>query len=305
MYAPPPDVPTRVFAKLPKELEIDRESAFLAAQAGGRRLGSFLEGPSFDREGRLLLVDIAHGRIFRLTPKAEWSVLAQYDGQPNGLKLHEDGRIFVTDREHGVVEVDPVNGKVRPFIPRAKLEPGYQGLNDLFFASNGDMYFTDQGMTGLHDPRGRLFRYSAAGRLNCLLDNIPSPNGLVMTPDEHILYLAVTRGNCVWRVPIGKDGEIFRVGVFVQLSGSLGGPDGMAMDEAGDLVLAHVGSGSCWQFNRLGEPVARIRSCAGLLVTNVAYGGPDNRTLFITESETGTVLAADLPAPGLRMFGQS
>lgn len=305
MYAPPPDVPTRVFAKLPKELEIDRETAFLTAQAGGRRLGSFLEGPSFDREGRLLLVDIAHGRIFRVTPKAEWSVLAQYDGQPNGLKLHKDGRIFVADRANGIVELDPVNGKIKPFIAREKLEPGYQGLNDLLFASNGDLYFTDQGMTGLHDPRGRLFRYSAAGKLDCLMDNIPSPNGLVLTPDEHILYLAVTRGNCVWRVPIGKDGKPFRVGVFIQLTGSLGGPDGMAMDEAGNLVLAQVGSGCAWQFSRLGEPMARIRSCAGLAVTNMAYGGPDNRTLFITESETGAVLAADLSAPGLKMYGQA
>jgi gluconolactonase len=302
MYAPPPDVPTRVFAKLPKELELDRESEFQRAQLRGRRLGSFLEGPSFDREGRLWLVDIAHGRILRLSQKAEWSVIAQYAGEPNGLKLHKDGRVFFVDRLNGVMELDPVNGKIKPFIPRDRLEPGYKGLNDLVFAANGDMYFTDQGMTGLQDPTGRLFRYSAAGKLDCLLDNIPSPNGLVLTPDEHILYLAVTRGNCVWRVPLGADGKTYRVGIFVQLSGSLGGPDGMAMDEAGNLVLAQVGSGSCWQFSRLGEPMARIRSCAGLLVTNMAYGGADGRTLFITESETGTVLAADLATPGQRMY---
>lgn len=302
MYAPPPDVPTRVFAKLPKELELDRESEFQSAQLRGRRLGSFLEGPSFDREGRLWLVDIAHGRILRVTPKAEWTVVAQYEGEPNGLKLHKDGRVFFVDRVNGVMELDPANGKIKPFIPRDRLEPGYKGLNDLVFASNGDMYFTDQGMTGLQDPTGRLFRYSAAGKLECLLDNIPSPNGLVLTPDEHILYLAVTRGNCVWRVPLGTDGKTYRVGIFVQLSGSLGGPDGMAMDEAGNLVLAQVGSGSCWQFSRLGEPMARIRSCAGLLVTNMAYGGADGRTLYITESETGTVLAADLSTPGLPMY---
>ena len=302
MYAPPPDVPTRVFAKLPKELELDRDSEFQRAQLRGRRLGSFLEGPSFDREGRLWLVDIAHGRILRVSPKGEWTVVAQHDGEPNGLKLHKDGRVFFVDRLKGVMELDPANGKIKPLIPRDRLEPGYKGLNDLVFASNGDMYFTDQGMTGLQDPTGRLFRYSASGKLDCLLDNIPSPNGLVLTPDEHILYLAVTRGNCVWRVPLGADGKTYRVGIFVQLSGSLGGPDGMAMDEAGNLVLAQVGSGSCWQFSRLGEPMARIRSCAGLLVTNMAYGGPEGRTLFITESETGTVLAADLATPGQRMY---
>ena len=89
---------------------------------------------------------------------------------------------------------------------RANLER-FKAVNDLFFASNGDLYFTDQGLTGLHDPTGRVFRVRAGGQIDCLLDNIPSPNGLVLDPSETILYVAVTRANAIWRVPLMRDGS--------------------------------------------------------------------------------------------------
>src|SRR5690606_37819119 len=101
---------------------------------------------------------------------------------------------------------------------------GFKGVNDLFFAANGDLYFTDQGQTGLQDPTGRLFRLRADGRLDCLLDNVPSPNGLVMNLEETALYLAVTRANAIWRVPLLRDGGTTKVGNFVQLTGGWG-PD--------------------------------------------------------------------------------
>ena len=81
--------------------------------------------------------------------------------------------------------------------------------------------------------------------------------------------------------------------MFIQLSGGLGGPDGLAMDEAGGLVVAHAGLGTVWLFDRLGQPIARVQSCAGLMTTNIAYGGADRRTLYITKSETGAILCAD------------
>jgi len=301
MFAPPPEIEARVFARVPEALLRNEVSDWLRDYQRGVQRGSFLEGPSFDLEGNLYLVDVAHGRIFRLSPEAEFTVVADYEGQPNGLKIHKDGRIFVADHALGIVELDPVNGRASPYVPRDLL-PDFKGCNDLFFASNGDLYFTDQGQTGLHDPTGRLYCRRADGRLECLLDNVPSPNGLVMTPDETVLYLAVTRANAVWRVPFQLDGSVVKVGIFVQFTGGVGGPDGMAMDAAGNLVVAQVGSGSAWQFSPLGEPVARIRAPAGLLLTNMAYGGSDNRTLYMTESETGTVLTATLEAPGQPMF---
>ena len=85
------------------------------------------------------------------------------------------------------------------------------------------------------------------------------------------------------------------------MSGGMG-PDGMAIDAQGNLAVCHVGMGSVWLFSRLGRPLAEIRSGAGIGTTNAAYGGPDGRTLYITESETGTVLKAQMEVPGVALF---
>jgi gluconolactonase len=300
MYAPPPELQTEVFARVPKHLEItNRHSDWLAGRLHGT-LTSFLEGPSFDRKGNLYCVDIPYGRILRVSPGGEFSLAAEYDGEPNGLKIHKDGRIFVTDQKRGIMTLEPGSNEVMPYLVRYNLEP-FKGPNDLVFANNGDLYFTDQGQSGWQDPTGRLFCQKADGTLHVLLTGIPSPNGLVLSPDESVIYLAVTRANAIWRVPITKTGGVNKVGTFIQLSGG-GGPDGLAIDEQGNLFIAHPGLGSVWGFNPLGEPIWRIRSCTGRAVTNLAFGGPERRSLYITESATGTILKADLPVPGRLMF---
>ena len=304
MFTPPKIIETRVFARLPEALKsADRNNAWVAGQPVGAPVGSLLEGPSFDRDGNFWCVDIQNGRIFMVSRDGQFQVIAEYDGWPNGLKFHKDGRGFIADYKHGIMILDPVNGKVTPWVVRTQVEP-FKGVNDLFFASNGDLYFTDQGLTGLHDPTGRLFRVTPQGRLTCLLDNIPSPNGLVMNQDESQIYVAVTRGNCVWRVPFLRDGSVAKVGLYIQLSGG-GGPDGMALDETGGLVVAHVGMGVVWAFNAIGEPVTRIQSSAGHFTTNVAFGGPDRKTLYITESASGSILTAQLDVAGRKMFSHS
>ena len=306
MFAPPPVLESRVFARLPDAFRVTgRPSRWVEVNRQGAPTDCFLEGPSFDRAGNLYVVDIPWGRVFRVAPDGTFALVAEYDGEPNGLKIHRDGRIVIADYRRGLMQLDPASGAVSPLLERDRLEP-FKGLNDLVFARNGDLYFTDQGLTGLHDPSGRLYRLRASGRLEVVLDNVPSPNGVVLTPDEKTLYLAVTRGNCVWRVPLLPDGSTMKVGVFVQLSGGLGGgPDGMAMDRDGNLAVAHVGLGTVWQFSRLGEPRYRIRSAAGIATTNLAYGGADGCTLYITESETGTILTAQLDVPGLALFSHA
>ncbi len=302
MFAPPQPIETQVFARLPDSFRRkDPANVWAMTNRRGIAADSFLEGPSFDRDGNLYVVDIPYGRVFRVSPIGEFALIAEYDGEPNGLKIAKDGRIFITDYRHGIMLLDPVSGRVSTVLERRWSER-FKGVNDLVFASNGDLYFTDQGQTGLHDPTGRVYRLRTDGRLELIIDTVPSPNGIVLNRAEHILYVAVTRGNCVWRVPLMPDGTASKVGLFVQLSGSLGGPDGLAMDEADNLAVAHAGLGAVWIFSRLGEPLYRVRSCTGLATTNLAYGGPDRKRLYITESETGTILVAELPVAGRTMY---
>lgn len=301
MYPAPEEIESEVFARLPDKLRVrGRRSEWRDGQPGVHPEHSMLEGPSFARDGTLYCVDIAYGRIFAVDGRGEFRVVAEYDGEPNGLKIHRDGRLFVADFKNGIVIVDPETGAVEPYLQRFRLER-FKAPNDLVFSSSGDLYFTDQGLTGLQDPTGRVFRATPEGRVECLIDNIPSPNGIVLDPTESMLYVAVTRANAVWRVPLLADGGVAKVGNFIQLSGGTG-PDGLAVDSEGGIAVAHVGLGTVWLFNALGEPVSRVRSCEGLHTTNVAYGGPDGRTLFITESASGTILAARVPVAGRPMF---
>ncbi len=302
MFAAPPEVTARVFATLPQELAGDaRQSFWLQQQHKGRQLPAFFEGPSFDRQGNLYCVDVAYGRVFRINPEGEFDLVVQYDGEPNGLKIHQDGRIFIADYRNGIMVLDPHNGRIEPYCSRPMFEQ-FRGVNDLHFASNGDLYFTDQGQSGLQSPHGRLFRLGVNGRLDCLLNNIPSPNGLTFNAAETDLLLAVTRANAIWRIRFFPDGSVSKSGTFIQLSGGLAGPDGLALDADDNLLVCHMGLGTVWKFNRLGEPILRIRSPKGILTSNCAFGGKDNKTLFITDSETASILAVDLDVPGKQTY---
>jgi len=75
----------------------------------------------------------------------------------------------------------------------------------------------------------------------------------------------------------------------------------MALDQEDGLIVCHLGIG-LWRFNPHGVPTHLIEACVGDHMTNIAYGGPGNRTLYITESDTGSILAAELPVPGKVMY---
>jgi gluconolactonase len=80
------------------------------------------------------------------------------------------------------------------------------------------------------------------------------------------------------------------------------GPDGMALADDGSIAVAHVGLGAVWIFDRLGEPIYRLVSCEELSTTNIAFGGPNQSTLFITESDSGTILAAEVGTAGRALY---
>jgi gluconolactonase len=306
MFAAPPAVTAEVFAEIPdKYRKRDAPSHWIDVQFPGQEIPSFLEGPCFDAAGDLWVVDIPWGRLFRIKPGGVVTLEMEYEGHPNGLKFMADGRALIADGQNGLMLFDPAKNTVEPYVTRDLLEP-FLGLNDLTVASNGDVWFTDMGLSGLQNPNGRLYRLTLGGRLDCMLDRLPSPNGLVLNNAETVLYLACTRANAVWKCPIMPDGSLRKVGVFVQLSGGTSGPDGLAIDEDDNLIVCHNGFGAAWMFSAvLGEPLMRINSPRGIYTTNCAFGGPDNRTLFITESKSGTVLKAEMPRAGRKLHSRA
>jgi gluconolactonase len=301
VYAAPPSIEADIFVTIPEEFHKRGSNRWLDVQLHGAPTPVFLEGPTFDRDGNLWLVDIPWGRLFKVTPDRKVTCEIEYDGQPNGLAFHRDGRLFIADAQNGIMVFDPTTGTIETVLDRVLLQP-FRGLNDLTFASNGDLYFTDQGQTGQQDPSGRVFRMRADGKVECLMDNVPSPNGLVLNKAETVLYLAVTRDNAVWRLPLVKDGNaahVTKVGAFIRLSGGVG-PDGLALGEDDSIVICHTGLGSAWLFSPVGEPLLRIRAPHGTHTTNCAFGGVDGKRLFITEGPN--VLVADIPVSGKILF---
>ncbi len=295
---------TEVITRLPDRYRrTGQRSAWADANRGGQPTDSFLEGPVFDSAGNLYVTDIPFGRIFRINPQGEWDLVAEWDGEPNGAKFLNERELLVTDYRNGLMAVDVARGAVHPYLARRYSER-FKGVNDLVFDSRGNLYFTDQGQTGLHDPSGRLYRLRPDGRLDLLLANVPSPNGVALSPDERVLYLAVTRANQVWRVPLLDDGSVSKVSAFFTSYGP-SGPDGLAVDRAGRLIVANPGLGYAWVLNHRAEPEIVLRSGAGMSLTNVAFGGPDRKTLYCTESVTGTVLRATLDQPGLPLHRAS
>ena len=303
-FAPPQVIEARVLTRLPDAFRNVVRSDWCDANKPGHEIDSFLEGPSFDRKGNLWCVDIPFGRIFRISPKGEWELVTQYDGWPNGLKFHKDGHAYIADYKKGLLKLNAKTGSIEPVLETAFSE-GFKGLNDLHFADNGDLYFTDQGQSGIADPSGRVWRLRAAGKnageLQRLVSNAPSPNGITLNTKNSQVYVAITRAQQIWRLPLMAGGTPSKTGVAIQLSGGHAGPDGIEMDAEDGLVVCHLGVG-IWRFdaNCLPTHLAHAGS-EHRLMTNVAFKG---ETLYITDSLNGEILTAQMPLAGKKMFGE-
>jgi gluconolactonase len=291
-----------VFTSMPQEFRKQNTPCEWAdANQGGRMIDSFLEGPVFDEQGNLYVTDIPFGRIFKISPQGMWQLMLEYEGEPNGMKFIAKGQLLITDYKLGLMLFDVKQGTIKPFLSRRNTE-SFKGLNDLTISSIGNIYFTDQGQTGLHDATGRVYRLSQkTGRLDLLLGNVPSPNGIVLSPDEKFLFVACTRGNCVWRMPLQPDGSVSKVGQFFTSYGP-SGPDGLAMTANGYLLIANPGLGYVWVINHRGEPVEVLHAptengaLANISLTNLALGGLNRQTIYCTDSSRGRILIGRLSA---------
>src|SRR3954462_12870782 len=161
-FTPPFVIHARVLTRVPDALRRRTRTDWSDANKPGQEVDCFLEGPTFDREGNLYVVDIPFGLIFRIAPSLEWTLVTQYDGWPNGLALHRDGALWIADYRRGLLRLDGAalrRGGVAPTpVLGHRNSESFRGLNDLTFDARGRLYFTDQGQTGLHDPTGRVYR---------------------------------------------------------------------------------------------------------------------------------------------------
>lgn len=289
MIRQPAIVNAEMFAELPSvHRHTGEPSAWARMTRPGEAMHSFLEGLVFDDVGDLWLADVPYGRIFQIDTAGTWHLMHAGDGEPHSIRPMGDGRFAVVDYARGLLAFDPDSGAMSTLCAEDHGDP-FLGLSDLTVSSSGDIWFTDSGRTSLSDPRGRLYCRWADGTLERVLDMIPYPNGVVLSPAGDLVYVAVTRANAVWRLKTRGAEQPPMVGVVAQLSGGLG-PDGLAMTPDGFLAVAQAQAGRAYVFDPLGDPISEVRTDGGTSTTSVAF---DRRgDLYIAEAQSGTIHVA-------------
>jgi len=256
------------------------------------------EGPSFDRQGVLHFVDWDAQTVYRVTPVGQVSPFVNTGGVPTGTKFHRNGHLFVADGDHGILDISP-DGTIRVAADGWQGRR-FRGPNDLVFAPNGDLYFTDPKGSDPEHPIGNVFILRRDGSVERFAGGFQFPNGIVLSDDGRTLYLAKTFPNRIWAFELDEDGLERSRRVFAELEGGLG-PDGMAFGQDGNLYVAHFGKGVVAAINPEGQVIAELPA-GGMKPTNVAFWGT---SLYVTEVEKGQVVRLDVGVEGQVLYGLS
>ena len=256
------------------------------------------EGPSFNRNGVLHFVDWDAKAIYRVFNDGKLETFVNTGGLPTGSKFHKDGRLFVADGDLGILAINS-QGKIQ--VLACEWEEGrFRGPNDLVFARNGDLYFTDPRDSDPLHPIGNIFIMRKDGQVEHFAGGFQFPNGILLSDDGFTLYVAETYLNVVWEFRLDEKGHETSRRVFTRLEGGVG-PDGMAFDQEGNLYVAHFGKGVVAVIDPTGRPRTEL-STAGMKPTNVAFW---NDSLYVTEIEHSQVIRLDISVQGQILFGLS
>jgi gluconolactonase len=249
------------------------------------RVPSYCEGIVFDHAGNAY---VSHGRfVTKVTPDGKKSQWLDSGGAPNGHKVLADGTHLVCDGNlHAVLHVS-AEGKV---IGKASEKCGdkpLRGPNDLTLdVKNGGFYFTDPGGSDDKKLIGTIHYVDNKAVTHLCAEGLAFPNGIVLTADGKRLLVAESKKNRVLEYPIESPGKLGPMKVFCELPTKMGEqidnqPDGMCLDSAGNLYVAHYGMKQVQVLDPTGKVIRRYPG-GNMTTSNVAFGGPDLDTLYIT-----------------------
>ena len=277
---------------LPGIVESGAEAQQLATGFG------FTEGPLWHPDGYWLFVDIRASLVHRMTPDGSTEVYRENSGGSNGLTFDLAGNLVLCEGDNRQISRRHADGSYTAIATHV----GGQRINrpnDVVSRSDGSLYFTD--------PNGRLtsqereldfsgvHRLSLSGSLSTATRDTEYPNGIAFSPDESVLYVAITRQDeaCIGEKERGEvcehqfirafdvadDGSLSNNRIFAEMHSSEDGvPDGMKVDSEGRVYC--TGAGGCWVFDAAGNHLGTI--VLPEIPANCAWGGADNRTMLFT-----------------------
>ncbi len=247
----------------------------------------YSEGVVVDRDGAVYISDVYNGTIYRIGADGvakEWA----RTGAPNGHKILPDGTHLVCDgSRRAVLRLDSA-GKI--MMGEASSECDGKPLrspNDLTLDNkNGGFYFTDPGGSSLKNPIGTVHYVDAQGKTHLAADGLAFPNGIVLRPDGKTLLVGESHHNRILSYEVVAPGKLGKKKVFADLptkgEGQIGNePDGMCLDEAGNLFVAHYGMRQVQVLSPEGK-ILRRYGAGNLTTSNVAFGGPRMNQLYVT-----------------------
>jgi gluconolactonase len=304
----------------------------LAFEVAADGLG-FPEGPVFDDDDRVFVVDIDGGRVVRILG-GRTDVVATPGGGPNGMALEKPGTALVANNGgflwtevNGVrIPIDHATHTNEPpefaggWIERVDLSSGaitvlhrdidgrpLRGPNDLVFDEAGGLWFTDHGKGRLESvDRGALCYLPPGGTVRRVAFPLLGPNGVGLAPDDRTVYVAETHTGRLWAWDLDAPGEVrpaqgslaVRHGGYC-VAATPYSFDSLAVEEDGRIVIGAIGDGIV-VITPDGEEVD-VHPIPGDVTTNIAFGGPDRRRAVITLSRSGRLAETTWPRPGLAL----
>jgi gluconolactonase len=284
----------------------DALSAILETTAAERLATGFVftEGPLWHPDGFYYFVDVRASMLYRLTPGRPYEVVREKTGGGNGTTFDLQGRLVLCEGENRRVTRRAAGDRFEVLVDR------FEGKrlnrpNDVVCRSDGSIYFTDPGLRVPLAEReltyAGVYRVAPDGTTSLVAD-FEYPNGLAFSPDERLLYVANTRwAQYIHVLELDARGQMVRRRIFADMSSDEtdGVPDGMKVDVEGRVYC--TGPGGTWVFGPDGTRLGIIRTPE--VPANLAFGGPDLRTLFFTARTSVYTLRVKVPGQPHPWYG--
>jgi len=274
----------------------------LLESAQPERLASgftFTEGPLWHPGGFYYFVDVRESRLYRLVPGQQPELLRERTRGGNGTTFDLQGQLLLCEGEGRRVSRLSPDGKVAGALVERFEGKRFNRPNDVVCKSDGSIYFTDPGLRVPLENRelaySAIFRVSPDGNVSKLAE-FEYPNGLAFSPNERTLYVANTRwAQYIHALDLDEAGNVVQRRIFADMTSPErdGVPDGMKVDAEGRVFC--TGPGGIWVFLPDGSQLGTIRTPE--VTANLAFGGADLKTLFLTSSTS--VYTLRVKTPGL------